>query len=525
MLNQTSLRTARLALAAVILGLAAPASAQTAPPAAPAQVVAPSSVQVQDVQIPTTGPVVPLTMEEAVNLALQNNLGLQSDRMNLDIAASNIAGARSAFLPRLNTSFSRNSSSQQGLQNPDGTTNVSSSTQLSTSSSLQGQLPWYGSSYSVNWSAGRRETPGSSASFNPSINSSFSFNFSQPLWGGLMVDSARFGLESSQRQQVITDLGLRQSMIALDANVRLAYLNLVAAREGYKVAVQNLAIAEESLRNSQARVAVGVAPQTDIVGDEAQVATSRVNVIQREAEIAANEDALRAIILDPERPDYWDVNLVPTDEILLTDRQIDLDAVIQEALDNRIDRQIAMRQRELTDLTLELSRENTKPSLSLGVNYSAGAFGGQSAVLGDRSFGTVLSETFGGDYPSWSTQLQFSYPLGLNQAKAAYARAQIQRDQEDLTLQQLDLLIIQEVRDAVRRVNNAFRQVEAARTALEANQLNLQNEERKLQVGLSRSLDVQIRQQSLAQARVGELNAIIAYNRALINLDRVTRIR
>lgn len=527
MLNQTSRRLLRLAVAAgAALALAVPALAQSAPPAANPQVNPQSAMQEREIEIPTTGPVIELTMEEAVARAMQNNLGLQSDRMNVDVAATNIASARAAFLPSLQTSFSRTNSTRQGLQNPDGTRAVSSETQLGTNSSFSGRLPWYGTGYSVNWSAGRRETPaGSGASFNPSLNSSFSFNFSQPLWGGLLIDSQRFNLESTQRQQTIADLNLQQAMVDLDARVRSAYLSLLAAREGYKVAVQNFDIAQEALRNSQARVEVGVAPQTDIVGDEALVANSRVDVIIAEAQIAAAEDNLRAIILSPDRPDYWNVNLVPTDQIMLTDREIDLDAVIQQALDNRIDRRIALRSRELTDLGLQVSKENTKPTLSFNVNYSAGASGGRSEDLGSRSFGTVLGETFGGTYPQWTTSLQFGYPIGRSAAEAAYTANLIRRDQEDISLRELDLFIVQQVRDAVRRVENAYRQIEAARTALAASRLNLENEQRKLAVGLSRSLDVQTRQQALANARVRELNAIIGYNQALINLDRVTRIR
>lgn len=525
MSNQNRRRHLRSSLAAgtVVLALAAaPALAQTTAP--PPALPDPATVVQQQTQAPA-GPVLELSMDEAVNLAMQHNLGLQSARLNLDVASTNIASARAAFLPRMNTSFNRSSSSSQGVQLPDGTTSITSSTQFSGNSSLSGLLPWYGTNYSVGWNAARRETPGSRASFNPSLNSSFNFQLNQPIWGGLLIDGSRANLEANQRQQVITDLNLRQTQVGLEATVRSAYLSLVAAREQFAVSQQNLELAEQSLRNSRARVEVGVAPQTDVIGDEAAVASSRVQVIQAEAAIDQAEDNLRAIVLDPNRPDYWEVNLVPSDQILLAEREIDLDAVIENALANRVDRQIQLRGMELEDLNLRVNRENTRPTLGFNLSYSASASGGRSQEFGDISFGSVLGDTFGGTYPSWTTGLQFSYPIGQTSAEAAYARSQIQRRQSDIALRELDLQIVQQVRDAVRQVENAFRQVEAARVALQASELNLEAEQRKLEVGLSRSLDVQLLQQRLADARIRELNAIISYNRALINLDRIQIVR
>ena len=44
------------------------------------------------------GQALPLTMEQAVTMALEANLGLKAERLNLDIASHSVALARSAFL-------------------------------------------------------------------------------------------------------------------------------------------------------------------------------------------------------------------------------------------------------------------------------------------------------------------------------------------------------------------------------------------------------------------------------------------
>lgn len=525
MLNEFLSHVSRLALStgAVLALTSVPALAQGPTPTGGAAVLRPDLPATPAQQ--SQGTTLQLTMEQAVDLALQNNLGLQSSRMNLDIAAYDIVAARSAFLPRTQASFSRNSQSQPALLNPDGTRQVSTSTSLNSSTSFSQALPWFGTSYSVNWNAGRRETPGATSTFNPSLNSAFSFNITQPLWRGLKTDGNRTGLESSQRQQVIEDLALQQAIVSLDVQTRSAYLDLVAARENQKVAEQNLQLSEDALSNTRARIRVGVAPETDIISDEASVANSRVRVIASELSIAQAEDNLRRIILDPNRPDFWDVSLMPSDTPELTERAIDLEQTIQNAMDGRLDRIIAARQLDLTNLSLRVSEDNTRPDLNVSVNYSASASGGRASSGTDLGFGSVLNQTFAGDFPSWTTQLQFNYPLGNTAAEASLARAQIQRQQVLIQMRDLDLFIVQQVRNAVRQVENSYRQVEASRVALRASEQNLDAENRKFGVGLSTSLDLQIRQRDLATARVNELSAIIGYNRALIELDRVQKVR
>src|ERR1700752_4260229 len=57
-----------------------------------------------------SGQALPLTMDQAVAMALEANLGLKSERMNLDLASHSIALARSAFLPQVQTSLGRRAS-------------------------------------------------------------------------------------------------------------------------------------------------------------------------------------------------------------------------------------------------------------------------------------------------------------------------------------------------------------------------------------------------------------------------------
>ena len=406
----------------------------------------------------------------------------------------------------------------------------------SVSATVQQLVPWFGGSYSASWQGSRGTTDRIGASFNPQLGSSISLGFSQPLWRNFKIDSTRANVESSQISRSIADLTLQSRIVLLEVTVKGAYLNYVAAVERRKVAQQNIDITEQSLRNARARVAVGQSPQIDVVQAEAQVARDRESLISTEAAIGTAEDSLRQLILDPSRPDYWQVRLETTDTIQVTPFQVDIDAAMKNALANRLDL-LALRQNlSITDLTLELNRNLTKPDMRVDLGFTARGTGGSQFDFGegfpppvvsraDRSFGSALSDTFTGAYPSWSAALVVGYPIGQTAQKAAVARTQIQKRQTDLDIRDRELQIARDVREAARQVQNSFERVQAAKTAREASQTQLDAEDRRFQVGLSTTLDQQIRQQQLAQARLTELQAMIAYNQAIINFERVQRIQ
>ena len=508
-------------LAACASGLAITASPALAQTSVPAPIGTPQQ------QAPT-GPALPLSMEQAVAMALENNLGLKSERLNPEIAAHQIAAARSFYLPFAQSSLSRNSTKQQGQRNADGTETVPSSTRLSGNASLSQNLPWYGGGVSATWFGNRQATAGSSATFNPTLGSQFQITFTQPLWQDFRIDNGRANVQRAERQKVITDIQLEQRVVATETTVRAAYLNLLAAIEGRKVADLNMQLTEASLRNAHARVKVGQSPQIEIVTAEAAVESNRDQVIQATARVAAAEDNLRSLILEASRPDYWTVNIVPTDKIEVTARQIDVDAAIANAIANRLDLLALKRQIEITDLNMDLNRNLTKPAVDLRVDYTASGSGGKQ-TSGDgsltRGFGPILGDVFAGDYPSWTFGVTVGYPLGRSGAEAAVAQNTIQKRQQELGVRDLELSIAQDVRQAARDVQTSFQRVQAARAFLAAAQRQLDAEDQKFAVGLSDTFSLQLRQRELASARNAELNAMIAYNNAILQFERVQKIQ
>ena len=484
----------------------------------------------------SAGPALPLSMAQAMTMALDTNLGLKADRLDVNIAAENIRAARAAFRPLLRSSFSRNTSDQLPSSFVDSDVAVVSSGFLSANTNVSQALRWFGGAYTASWSGNRATTSSNLNPFNPRLGSTLQVGFQQPLLRNFKIDGARAQLEESERSRQIADLTLEQRITATRSAVQVAYLGLIAALEGSKVAQQNMDLAQRSLQMFRQRVAVGVSADIEVIQAEAVVARNEEQVVVAGARIDTAMDNLRSLILDSKRPDFWQVRLQPTDTITAVAREIDVDGAIRNALSNRLDLISARRQRENTLLGLRLSENQIKPDLSLNVNYAAQGTGGTQLAFGsgfppeiigrsNRGFGNVLGDAFLGTYPSWTVGATFSYPLGLSAAKASLARAQVQKQQADLAIENLELQISTQVRTAARNVQTNVKRLEATRKAREATERQLEAENRKFGVGLSSAFELQTREGELANSRVSELNAMIDYNQSLIIFERVQRIQ
>lgn len=507
-------------LSAQTLKTSAQQAIQTPPPAAQA----PAS----------PGPVVQLSIEQAVDMALETSLGLKSDRLNVDIASQNIAGAKAAFIPTVTAGFTGNTTQRQPTDFTQGSSDISSHNMGGTGS-LDQQLPWFGNRYHLGWNASRITQIGGNATFNPQLGSTLSFNVTQPLWRNFRIDQARGGVLSTEINRQISDVNLQQRVVSLEASVRNAYLSYVGAIKGQEVAQQNMDIAQESLRAARARVAVGVGAPIEVIQAQAVAASFEDQLISANSFISTTEDNLRSLILDHDRADYWQVKLEPTSTILLTERTVDVNDVIKTALANRLDAQIMREQMQVTNLNLRVNENLTHPSLDFSVSYIATGTGGTQFSYGQgfpppilsstgRSFNSALGDAFLGAYPNWTFGLVLGYPLGKSTAEAAVAQNQLQKRQQELTLQQLETEIVREVREAVRQVQTAYQRVHASEAAMQATEQQLDAAQRRFEVGLASSFEVQQNQRDLATARQNNLQAKISYNRALIALNAVQKI-
>lgn len=490
----------------------------------------PATVTTQQPEEPS-GPVRQLSIDEAVQLALKNNLGLEVERLNPQIEQEAIAQARAAYLPTLAVNFGRSGATIEPSDFTQGSETYKNEGMSSTLTIQQQALPWANTQITAQWSSSRNETGRLGAAFNPSLGSSVFLQASQPLWRDLLINPVKTQVQQAVLSRQIADINLRQRVVATERTVRQAYWNLVGAIERLDVARQNLDLSNEQLRANRVRVEVGTMAPIDIVAAQAEVAGNEEAVITAQAAIRTAEDQLRTLIFDPNAEDFWTARIEPTNEPQLQPMEVNVEAAVRTALENRTDIVSNRRQLQVADLNLKLARNQTLPDISLDAQvraqgsagtrfiYVPGTIDVESQI--DRSYRDAVSDAFGFAYPQWSVGVSYTYPIGKEAAEANHARARLQRQQADVQMKQLEVGIVQQVRQAARNVETNFQRVQTTRVARELAEQRLDAQQKRFEVGLSTLFELTQAQRDVVLQRNNELNAIIDYNQALVDFQLV----
>ena len=485
-------------------------------------------------------PARPLSMDEAVKLALEQNLGIRIQRYDPQIQDTGVAQSRSFWAPNLGTSFNRVNNNQPATSifSPaytNGTTNANVS--------LAQTLPW-GGNYTAGWINQRVLTTNPSSSFSPQLFSNVQFNYTQPLMRNFSIDQIRQQVKQSTKFRELSDIQLQAVVTATTRAVRDAYWDLVYAINNLKVQQLSLQLSQQFLKDNQRRVEIGTLAPIDIVQAQAEVASNEQGVIVADAAIKTAQDNLRALVLDPGQADFWNVSFEPTDAASFAEQAIDVDAAVRNALDKRTDLQAAKNTLAIGDVNMKFLKNQILPDVNVQANYGAIAIGGTQlsplsaadisnvalgivpprSVLSSRGYGSVLGDVFSNAYPQWVLGVQIGYPLGSSTVQANLARARLQYQQAEAQIKNLQLQIATQVRLAARNVSTNIKRVESARASRELQEKKLDAEEKKLAAGMSQSFFVFQAQRDLAVARVAEIQAISDYNKSLVDFDAVQAV-
>ncbi|MQA30379.1 MAG: hypothetical protein GEU82_11150 [Luteitalea sp.] len=472
-----------------------------------------------------------LTVDEAVKMALDDNVDLAADRLDPQIDDTRVAAANGAFKPTISTSVQRNNQLQ-----PPASFLVPTATRtdvVTSNVAFNQRLPWLGTSYSVGWDSSHTDSNSFLNSYNPLLQSGLSLNVSQPLLRGLFTDVPRVQLALAQNNRSIADTRLNESVVHTTAAVKAAYWNLVAAMNNVEARRTALQLAEELARVNKAKVDVGQSPPIDLVSAQAEVAANREQLIVAETAVRQTEDRLRLLIFDPTDRDIWNVRIEPADTPPVGTIALDVDSAVTHALRDRADLIRARKDIENAVTTAKLAGNQKLPDVRLNARYQANGLGGTEvlrsggfpgAIIGPgagTSFGTVLDQLFRSDYPTWTFGVSVSYPVGQSTDEANHARTRLEASQAVQRVKSAEGRVIQQVRDAAWTVEMNAKRVDTTRAVREFAEQRVDAEQKRYEVGMSTSFLVIQAQRDLSQAKTNELAAILAYDLALVDFEAV----
>jgi outer membrane protein TolC len=473
-----------------------------------------------------------LTLDEATARALERNLELAVERLNPQTFDLNIARLQASYRPIATSQIGQRAIVQPPTNQLNGGNIVQNDTTTYNAGLLQ-NMKWGGGTVAVQFNNNKQVTSNIFANFNPTFTSNFNATLTQPLLRGFLIDNTRQQLRVTAINRDISQIQLRGTIATTLAAVRNTYWDLVYSIDALDVAQGSLTLAERLVADNRARVEVGTMAPLDVVQSEAEVATRRQAVAQAEATWRTTELALKRLIVNGTDDPLWRVTIIPTDRPTFAPETLDVEGAVRKALEGRTDLEQARKTVESNDVTLRFLSNQRLPAIDLQANYGAQGLGGtqfirQGTGLGSQILGTIPGgyadawrTLTGRDYPTWTAQLNISYPIGGSAADALYARGRVQRNQSAAQLRALELQVATEVTNAALQVENGLKRYEASTAAEQLAQTRLEAEQSRFDVGLSTNFFVVQAQRDLATAQNTALRALLDYRRAQVDFQRV----
>src|ERR1700726_4489357 len=146
----------------------------------------------------------------------------------------------------------------------------------------------------------------------------------------------------------------------------------------------------------------------------------------------------------------------------------------------------------------------------------------QSPISPTTGYGSTLNQLINSTAPDKGIGLQLNIPLRNRAAQAVQIRSELEFRQAQLRLQQIENQVAVEVRNAQYSVQQNRASVDSAKAAVELGHQSLDAEQKKFQFGTSTNTLVLQYQSQLATAESTLVNAMVAYEKSRVELDRAT---
>jgi outer membrane protein TolC len=458
---------------------------------------------------PTTPPapqIWNLTIEDAIQMGLTNNLDIRINLINPRIDQYTLNGLYGAYEPSFTSSvthtydaFPSGYYSQAGLRYP------ATIEQINTyDPAFAGILP-SGLSYSVTGPLSEQNVNGAPDLYtsNPQIN------VTQPLLRNMWIDNTRYQILLG-KNTIKNDLqALRLQVMTVIYNVKVAYYNLISARENVTVEKAAVALAEETFREDAQRVQVGALAPLDEKQAESQAASARSDLLTAQANLAVQENLVKTLLAV--RMSQWAAMIpVPAEQLVAVPAHPQLIECWRVGLEKRPDMIQAKLGVEREHITLKYTFNQLFPEIDLTGSYGRNA----TELTLNNNLNTIRQ----GTYPFYSYGVVMTVPLGNSLARYNYKSAKASLEQLLLQAKKVEQSIVAAIDNDVQTVQSDLLKVDSTRKARLYAEDALQAEQMKLQHGRSTSFVVLQLQNNLTAARLSEIQALAGYNIALEQL-------
>jgi len=275
-----------------------------------------------------------------------------------------------------------------------------------------------GGSLQMVWDNSRETSNGVYDYFSPSFSSSLEIVVQQQLLAGFGLGPNLRFLRIARTNQKISDIAFRAQLIATVTQICDMYWDLVAAYDTEQVGERSVAFATETLNTSRKQLELQAIPEMDVLKAESELAVREQDLTVARTNLELQELYMKnAITRTLDDPLLEEMPVVPVDHIA-SQLQTDMEPVqdmVTAALRDRtelLESTLDLQNRELSRKT---ARNALLPTLDLyGVYVGTGAAGQMNPSYYKQSVTTTLPSNYGGALSDALNATAPEYRVGLS---------------------------------------------------------------------------------------------------------------
>lgn len=411
----------------------------------------------------------PISLNQALELAVRNNLDLQQTRVNLERSLASLREVQADLFPSLNLS-----------------SNVTWSDSANARLSIRRQEETLGERSPI-------QTDPTSTTWNTELRANYTlFDF-----GGRSAQIA-----AAEAQVRNAELQIEEQLEQVRLQVSEAYYDIQDADMSVLISRSAVENAQQSLEDAQDLEEAGVGTRFDVLRAEVQLANEEQALNDALANQRVARRRLARVLNVPQS-----VDLAAADPVDLAGVwELDLEQTIILAFRNR-----AELQQQLVDR--DIAQEQQRAVRSQGLP--------QFSLFGSANLVSTSGDDVGGLTEGYSAGVQMQWNLFDGGARAAQVR-QLELEEESAEVRFSDARnqVRVEVEESYYQLNSSLQNVSRATVALELAEESLDLARLRFSAGIGTQTDVIAAQDDLTESQGNLVSAILGYNRALAQLQR-----
>jgi len=274
-----------------------------------------------------------------------------------------------------------------------------------------------GTSISFSFNDIRQTTNSIFTNLSPALNAQYRFTFQQELLAGFGFGPNLRYLRIASNNKKISDIAFKDQVIATVTQIKNIYWDLVSAYEQTQVNEKSSAFAQQTLENARKQLQLESVPEMDVLRAEAEVSKRDQDLTVARTSLQLQETLMKnAITKSLDDPVLEAIPVVPTDR--MEGEQLQASQSIQDLIAVALHDRPELAESDVDLVNRQISRRAARnallPSLSLVGFYGGSGLGGVQNTLCTTCPLSTVPVDLAGTLSSTFNNSSPDYYVGLN---------------------------------------------------------------------------------------------------------------